>query len=87
MAQGLPKVTLVVRGRFQPLPSATLTKVSTNAWSVRIPKGDPIHAAARRPATPEGWDGAIFALDGKEAEPALGSGEDASAVVLTLLVF
>ena len=82
----MPALALVVRGRFQAVPSLVATRVAANVWSIRVPKTDPIHRAARRAPTAEAWDGAIFSIDGVEAEPAVGSGEDADAVVVTALV-
>jgi len=69
------------RNRFLPLNDADVTQVGPNAYQVRIPTGSPMHKKLRRPATAEGWDGAIFLIDGRETEPAMGSGEGADIVV------
>ena len=81
----MPTLTVVVRGRFQPL-DAPLRRDGPNVWTVLLPKTHPIHAAARRAPTLEGWDGAIFAVDGAEADPAIGSAETPDALALTILV-
>jgi hypothetical protein len=80
----MPRLTLVVRGRFQPL-DVPLRRDGPNVWTVLLPKAHPIHAQSRRAPTLDGWDGAIFALDGIEVDPAIGSGETATALELTLL--
>lgn len=80
----MPTLTVVVRGRFQPL-DVPLRRDGPNVWTVLLPKSHPVHAAARRAPTLDGWDGAIFALDGREADPAIGSAETAATLELTLL--
>ena len=67
-------VEVLHRNRFQAIAGATVERISSNAWTVRIPVDDPIHRKVRRQPTPEGWDGAVFFVDGLETEPALGSG-------------
>jgi hypothetical protein len=81
----MPTLTLVVRGRFQPV-DVPVRRDGPNVWTVLLPKAHPVHAAARRPATLEGWEGAIFAVDGAEADPAIGSAETGTGLELTLLV-
>lgn len=80
----MPQLTVVVRGRFQTL-DVPLRRDGPNVWTVLLPKVHPVHAAARRAPTLEGWEGAIFALDGVEADPAIGSGETKDTLELTLL--
>ena len=79
-------VEVLARGRFQAVPDATVRAVGPNAFEIRLPVGSPIHARCRRRPEPEAWDGAIFSLDGVETEPAVGSGADAGAVQVTVLI-
>jgi hypothetical protein len=67
-------VEVLHAGRFQVLESAVVETISSNAWTVKIPVNDPVHRRLRRQPTPEGWDGAVFFIDGVETEPSLGSG-------------
>lgn len=67
-------VEVLHNGSFRPIEGATFEEISSNAWTVSIPVHDPIHGRVRRRPTAEGWDGAVFFIDGVETEPALGSG-------------
>ncbi|MCO4746114.1 MAG: hypothetical protein KC912_15060 [Proteobacteria bacterium] len=67
-------VEVLHAGRFQVCEAAVVETISSNAWTVKIPVNDPIHRRLRRKPTPEGWDGAVFFIDGVETEPGLGSG-------------
>ena len=82
----MSRVEVVHRRRFVPLPSAVVERLPGGAVEVRIPVGDPIHQTTRRAPTPEGWDGAIFAVDGEEGEPAVGSGIRKGHVVVVVLM-
>lgn len=80
-------VEVVHRNRFVPIPGATAVRIADNAWQIRLPVGDAIHNTVRRKPTPEAWDDAVFAIDGAETEPAMGSGIDGKHVVVTALIF
>lgn len=67
-------IEVLHRNRFRPVPDASVEAISGNAWTVRIPTDSRIHTEIKRSPTPEGWDGAVFFIDGKETEPSLGSG-------------
>lgn len=79
-----PTLTVVVRGRFRPL-DVPLRRDGPNVWTVLLPKDHAVHREACRAPTLTGWDGAIFALDGAEADPAIGSRETETGLELTLL--
>lgn len=79
-------VELFHRGRFHPLPGATSRKVGPNAYEVRIPRTDESKKVSRREHTAEAWDDAVFAIDGVQTEPGLGSGETDAYVAVTVLV-
>lgn len=79
-------IELLHRGRFHPIDDATARSLASNAWEIRLPLASPAHRLARRAPTPEAWDGAIFALDGAQTEPATGSGLDRGALYLTVLI-
>jgi hypothetical protein len=79
-------VELLVRGRFVPLPGATVERVAGNAFTVRIPDPDALRRRTRRGANPEDWDGAVFSLDEVETEPGLGSGLDRGAVLVSVWI-
>lgn len=80
-------VEVVHRNRFLPLPDADATEVAGGAWSVRIPTDSTAHRTTRRAPTAEGWDGAIFSINGIETQPAVGSAETRTHVVVTALIF
>ena len=79
-------VEVVHRNRFVAIPGATAKEIRGDAWEIRIPALDPIHGKTRRKPTPEGWDGAVFAIDGRETAPAVGSGTERDGVVVTVWV-
>ncbi len=79
-------IELLHRNRFLPLDDATARQLAANVWEIRIPRGDGVHHRTRRAPQLEAWDGAVFALDGVQTEPATGSGEDASAIRLTVVI-
>ncbi len=79
-------IEILHRGRFHPVPDATARVVALNAVEIALPRASRVHALCRRQPTAEAWDGAVFAVDGVEAEPAVGSGEDASGVRVTVLL-
>ncbi|TNE92644.1 MAG: hypothetical protein EP330_01480 [Deltaproteobacteria bacterium] len=66
-------IEVLHRNRFRPVDDARIERISSNAWTVRIPVSSPIHKAVRRNPTAEGWDGAVFLIEDTETEPALGS--------------
>jgi hypothetical protein len=78
---------VVHRNRFVPVKDATVVEIGGGAWEIRIPVASPIHASTKRAATPEGWDEAIFSIDGEETQPAMGSGANKTHVVVTALIF
>lgn len=79
-------VHVLHRGRFYEIPAATATQVAANAWTIAIPIADPIHQRTKRAPTAEGWDEAVFLVDGVETQPGLGSGEDARVVTVSAVV-
>ncbi|HHO54648.1 MAG TPA: hypothetical protein ENK18_28170 [Deltaproteobacteria bacterium] len=79
-------IELLHRGRFFPVEDASARALSSNAWELRLPITSAVHARTRRRPDPEDWDGAIFALQGAQTEPAVGSGRDRGAIYLTVLV-
>lgn len=79
-------VELLVRTRFLPLPGATARRVGANAWEVHIPRTEAVARLARRGLDPEDWDGAVFAIDGEQTEPAVASGADEAALKVAALV-
>lgn len=78
-------IEILHRRRFVALPEATASRISANAWSIRIPLTPAVRRIVRDAERPEAWDGAIFALDGEEAQPAVGTGGDDRAVTVTVL--
>ncbi|MFT6162883.1 MAG: hypothetical protein ACJAZO_000723 [Myxococcota bacterium] len=83
----MAKLEVVHRNRFLLMPDATVVEIGGGAWEIRIPIASPIHASTKRSATPEGWDEAIFSIDGAETQPGMGSGSDSINVVVTALIF
>jgi hypothetical protein len=81
----MPTVALLVRGRFVPL-DAEAVHIAANAWEIRIPATPAVERLVRRAADPVAWDGAIFALDGRETEPAVGSGIVPGGVKVSVLL-
>jgi hypothetical protein len=67
-------IEVLHRNRFREVADATAERISGNAWTVRIPTDSRIHGQIKRAPTAEGWDGAVFFIDGRETEPGLGSG-------------
>ena len=82
----MPVVEVLHRSRFFPLPSAVAERIAANAWEIRIPIDDTVRRVSKTPADPASWDGAVFSIDGVQTEPAVGSGGDATAVRVTVLV-
>lgn len=80
------QVHVLHRGRFYEIPSATAARVGANAWSIAIPLTDPIHQRTKRAPTAEGWDEAVFLVDGIETQPGVGSGEDGRAVTVSAVI-
>ncbi len=83
----MAKLEVVHRNRFVPMSDATVVEIGGGAWEIRIPVASPIHTMTRRSATPEGWDEAIFSIDGEETQPGMGSGSNKTHVVVTALIF
>lgn len=83
----MPKLEVVHRNRFVPMTDATVAEIAGGAWEIRIPVASTIHAKTRRKPTPEGWDAAIFSINGEETQPAMGSGSNKTHVVVTALIF
>lgn len=83
----MAKLEVVHRNRFVAMDDATVAEIAGGAWEIRIPVASPIHALTRRKATPEGWDEAIFSIDGQETQPAMGSGSNKTHIVVTALIF
>jgi len=83
----MPKIELLHRNRFVALPDATASKVAANAWTLTIPLTDAVRRLVSRADDPEAWDGAVFLLDGRETEPAVGSGGGPERITVTVLVF
>ena len=79
-------IAVLHRSHFQDIRSATARQVAANCWEITIPAADPIHKKVRRKPTAEGWDGAVFLIDDAETEPAVGSGESAREVRVTVFV-
>ena len=79
-------IQVLHRNHFVEIRSAALKKLAGNCWEVSIPVDDPVHKRVRRPATAEGWDGAVFLIDDKESEPAVGSGESPREIRVTVYV-
>lgn len=79
-------IELLVRGRFVDLPGATATPVAGNGWSIRIPDPGSSSRRTRRGPALEDWDGAVFALDGEETQPGVGTGGGADHVLVTVWV-
>lgn len=79
-------ISVLHRGRFHEIPGARVDQVSRNTWEIAIDVGDPIHKKVRRDPTAEGWDGAVFLIDDRESEPAVGSGENAREVRVSAFV-
>lgn len=77
---------MLVRGRFEPLVNATAIPVAGNAYQIRVPVDEALLRRVRREATAESWDDAVFLIDGKESEPAVGSGEGPGHVTVTAFV-
>ena len=78
------KVELLVRGRFETLEAAKTKSVGPNVWELEIPHDDPGLKRARMGRRAEDWDGAVFAIDGVESEPAVGSGDSERSVRVTV---
>lgn len=83
----MPTIEVVYRNRFFPLDTAVAKSVGGGAWEVRIPVSDPIHAKMRIRPEPEAWDGVVFAIDGEETMPAVGSGLTKKEVIVAVLTF
>jgi hypothetical protein len=79
-------IEVLHRGRFWPLPGASATKIAANAWEITIPIDDAVRRFAKSPGDPSAWDDAVFAIDGVQTEPAVGSGGGGDAVRVTALV-
>lgn len=80
-------IELLVRGRFVALPGAIATKLAANAWEIAVPISPAVQRWVRDAQNPEAWDGQIFALDGRETEPAVGAGGTRDEVKVTVLLF
>lgn len=78
-------IELLHRNRFIALAGATLAPIAANAWSIRIPLTPAVRRLVRDAERPESWDDAIFAVDGEELQPAVGTSADAGAVTVTVL--
>lgn len=79
-------VEVLHRRRFYVIDEPRLTKVSTNSWSLDLPKDHVIHQRVRRKPTLEGWDGAVFSLNGEESEPCVATGEGRDTISLLIYV-
>ena len=79
-------ISVLFRGRFFEIPAARVEKVGANVWEIAIDVGDPIHKRVRREPTAEGWDEAVFLIEDKESEPAVGSGENKREVRVSAIV-
>jgi len=79
-------IELLHRGRFDAVDGATAERVSSNAYTVRLPLTARAVQRSRRPATEDGWDGAVVAIDGAESEPGVVSAVDDHAVTLTVWI-
>ncbi len=79
-------VHVLHRGRFFEIDAASATQVASNAWEITIPVDDPIHGKTRRAPTAEGWDEAVFLVDGTETQPGVGSGENKREVRVSAFV-
>lgn len=75
-----------VRGRFEVLADASVIPIAGNAYQIRIPFDEALLRRVRRGATAESWDDAVFLIDGRESEPAVGSGEGPGHVIVTAFV-
>jgi hypothetical protein len=73
------RIELLVRRRFVVLPGATARALAGNAWELSLPLSA-VQPLVRDATEPEAWDGAIFLLDGRETEPAVGCGTGGSGV-------
>jgi hypothetical protein len=78
-------IELLHRRRFVPLDGAVARKIAGNCFAVTIPLTDAVRRMVRAPERPESWDGAVLALDGVEAQPAVWSSATADAVTVTIL--
>lgn len=81
------KVEAWVRGRFVPLPGATVTPMHANASTVRLPRTDDMARALRVPrmdvaSLPEEL---VLSIDGEECAQALVSGESPDFIKVTAL--
>ena len=83
----MPRIELLHRRRWVALADASARNVAANAWTLTIPLTDAVRKLVPRADDPEAWDGAVFQLDGKEAEPAVGSGVGPTGITVTVLVF
>lgn len=82
----MPTIELLHRDRPVLLPSATASQVAANAWTLTIPLDDAVRRLVPRAGDPEAWDGAVFLLDGRQTEPAVGSGAGPTRITVTVLV-
>ena len=79
-------VSVLHRGRFYEIEGARVAQIAANVWEIAIDVGDPIHKRVRRAPTAEGWDQAVFLIDGKESEPAVGSAENKREIRVSAFV-
>jgi len=79
-------VSVLGKGRFEKLSDVQITAVGPNAWELDIGLAGMDPKRVRRGPNPEDWDGAIFLLDDRETEPALGSGQAKGRVKVTVFV-
>lgn len=80
-------VEVRVRNRFVAVPGAEARRAAANTWEVRVPRTAEVARALRvRDVTLEAFDDAVVAIDGQTSTQALGSGETAAHVVVTVVI-
>jgi hypothetical protein len=77
------RIELLVRRRFVAVPGAVAHPLAGNAWELHLPLAS-VQRLVKDATRPEVWDGAIFLLDGRETEPAVGSGVTHDSVKVTV---
>jgi hypothetical protein len=68
------------------IPGMSARRIAANAWEVRIPRTELARKLSKRGDDPLAWDDAVFAIDGVETEPSVGSGLDPDVIRVTAIL-
>ena len=79
-------ILILHRNRFQPVNGATATKLSGNAWTLKLPIASMKRFIKGTPRA-EALDGVVFVVEDLETEPAVGTGEDQTHLYASVYAF